>query len=114
MYILNKYDNPDAGYIQTWSFFSGVSDSDLSAYPMYYMQIGIPWWILVFVNVAVVQAPLTLELHCSELIANVIRDERQWRCATGRKGLKNRDEPGEVDIHSSYMSCTFRCEAFPA
>ncbi|KAG1888814.1 hypothetical protein F4604DRAFT_967604 [Suillus subluteus] len=45
-------------------------------------------WILLFVNIAVIQGPFTLGLHCLELIANVIRDERQWRCATGRKGLR--------------------------
>jgi hypothetical protein len=90
----NKYYGPGAGDIQTWSFFSGVSDSDLSVDFLYYMpDIGIQWWILLFVNVAFVQGPLTLELHCSELIANVIRDERQWRCATGRKGLKTATNP---------------------
>ncbi|KAG2755814.1 hypothetical protein P692DRAFT_20826810, partial [Suillus brevipes Sb2] len=50
-------------------------------------------WILVFVNMAVVQGPLTFGLHCSELIVNVIRDERQWRCATGRKGLRTATNP---------------------
>ncbi|KAG2355566.1 hypothetical protein BDR07DRAFT_1425709 [Suillus spraguei] len=42
---------------------------------------------------AVIQGPLTLGLHCSELIANVIRDERQWRFATGRKGLRTATNP---------------------
>ncbi|KAG1859019.1 hypothetical protein DFJ58DRAFT_292539 [Suillus subalutaceus] len=50
--------------------------------------VNLELWILLFVNIAVVQGPLTLGLHCSELIANVIRDETQWRCATGRKGLR--------------------------
>ncbi|KAG1858241.1 hypothetical protein C8R48DRAFT_715795 [Suillus tomentosus] len=49
---------------------------------------GLGAWTLLFVNVAGVQGPLTLGLHCSELIANVIRDERQWRCATRRQGLR--------------------------
>ncbi|KAG2071884.1 hypothetical protein BDR04DRAFT_1153893 [Suillus decipiens] len=44
-------------------------------------------WIVFFVIIAVIQGPLTLGLHLSELIANVVRDERQWRCATGGKGL---------------------------
>ncbi|KAG1807972.1 uncharacterized protein BJ212DRAFT_1384723 [Suillus subaureus] len=42
---------------------------------------------------AVIQGPLTLGLHCSDLIANCIRDERQWRCATGRKGLRTATNP---------------------
>ncbi|KIK42827.1 hypothetical protein CY34DRAFT_750797, partial [Suillus luteus UH-Slu-Lm8-n1] len=94
MYIWSKYGG--TGYMsgsyalttQTWSFFSDTQVLS-GNYIMYYTRdIGIQWWILVFVNVAVVQGPLTLGLHCSELIANVIRDERQWRCATGREGLR--------------------------
>ncbi|KAG1857296.1 hypothetical protein C8R48DRAFT_659593 [Suillus tomentosus] len=54
---------------------------------------GIEWWILIFVNMAVVQGPLTLVLHCSELIVNIIRDERQWRCATRRQGLRVATNP---------------------
>ncbi|KAG1897749.1 uncharacterized protein F5891DRAFT_1241527 [Suillus fuscotomentosus] len=57
-----------------------------------YITYGLPGgrlavWILLFVNIVGVQGPLTLGLHCSELIVNVIRDERQWRCATSRQGL---------------------------
>ncbi|KAG1773836.1 hypothetical protein EDD22DRAFT_965119 [Suillus occidentalis] len=95
MYIWNKYRDAvfmsnDALTTQTWSFFSSTAAS----YMMYRMpDVGIKWWIVVFVNVAVVQGPLTLGLHCSELIVNVIRDERQWRCATRRKGLKTATNP---------------------
>ncbi|KAG1863655.1 hypothetical protein F4604DRAFT_1037665 [Suillus subluteus] len=31
--------------------------------------------------------------HCLELITNVIRNERQWRCATGREGLRMTTNP---------------------
>ncbi|KAG1822942.1 uncharacterized protein BJ212DRAFT_1264057 [Suillus subaureus] len=54
-----------------------------------------PWWILCLANVAGFQGPLTFGLHCSELIVDVIRDERHWRCASGTKGLKVSDEPVE-------------------
>ncbi|KAG1773808.1 hypothetical protein EDD22DRAFT_1704 [Suillus occidentalis] len=78
---------------QTWSFIPNIQNGS-SNYIVYFMPgIGIQWWILVFVTVAVVQGPLTLGLHCSELIANVIRDERQWRCATKKKGLKTVTNP---------------------
>ncbi|KAG1857301.1 hypothetical protein C8R48DRAFT_659596 [Suillus tomentosus] len=50
-------------------------------------------WILLFVNIAVVQGLLTLGLHCSELLVNVIRDERQWRWATRRQGLRMATNP---------------------
>ncbi|KAG1902928.1 uncharacterized protein F5891DRAFT_1214242 [Suillus fuscotomentosus] len=76
-------DNPLT--LQTWSFFRSAS----SNFIMYWMpgsnlEIG----ILLYLNIIFLQGPLTLGLHCSELIANVIRDERQWRCATRSKGLR--------------------------
>ncbi|KAG1753183.1 hypothetical protein EDB19DRAFT_1978509 [Suillus lakei] len=100
MYIWHKYFNwtgsvsPSALTIQTWSFLppslNGLQPNVIQyAIP----SVGIEWWILILVNMAVVQGPLTLGLHCSELIANVIRDERQWRCATGRKGLRTATNP---------------------
>jgi hypothetical protein len=42
---------------------------------------------MTYINLAIIQGPLTLCLHCSELIANVIRDERHWRCGTRQKGI---------------------------
>ncbi|KAG1838519.1 hypothetical protein DFJ58DRAFT_124683 [Suillus subalutaceus] len=75
--------------------------------------------ILHFVNIAVIQGPLTLGLHCLELIANVIRDERQWRCATGRKGL--RTVTNSVKTIFTYPICLvllvtkpFLCVSFPS
>ncbi|KAG2028496.1 hypothetical protein BDR03DRAFT_976511 [Suillus americanus] len=75
---------------QTWSFFPNeMSNSIQYSLP----GINIEIWILLFVNMAVIQGSLTLGLHCLELIANVIRDERQRRCATGRKGLRTATNP---------------------
>jgi hypothetical protein len=50
-------------------------------------------WVLSLVAVALAQGPLTLGLHCAELIVNVTRDERQWRHAARRKGLKMTTNP---------------------
>ncbi|KAG2359413.1 hypothetical protein BDR07DRAFT_1488276 [Suillus spraguei] len=93
MYIWNKYAGTasyNALTIQLWSLFPKLNtvpklESNLIAY--FIPGVGLEVWILLFVNTAAVQGPLTLGLHCSELIANVIRDERQWRCATVRKGI---------------------------
>jgi hypothetical protein len=52
-----------------------------------YFVPGGSFW-LSCLNMALIQGPLTLGLHCCELIANVIRDERRWRSATGRDGLR--------------------------
>ncbi|KAG1863739.1 hypothetical protein F4604DRAFT_1683602 [Suillus subluteus] len=100
MYIWDRFQHHDtegvsvygsALTLQTWSFFANeVRDSSI----IYYIWGGnLERWTLLFVNMAAVQGPLTLGLHCSDLIANVIRDERQWRCATGRKGLRTATNP---------------------
>ncbi|KAG2028723.1 hypothetical protein BDR03DRAFT_594846 [Suillus americanus] len=74
---------------QTWSFLPN-GDS----YITYGISGGnLQVWTLLFVSMTLVQGPLTLGLHCSELISNVIRDERQWRSATGRKGLRTAMSP---------------------
>ncbi|KAG1857299.1 hypothetical protein C8R48DRAFT_549209, partial [Suillus tomentosus] len=70
---------------QTWSFFpSAQSNAIVYSLSGSDLEVG----ILFYVHTIFLQGPLTLVLHCSELIANVIRDERQWRCATRTKGLK--------------------------
>ncbi|KAJ8581879.1 hypothetical protein M405DRAFT_868310 [Rhizopogon salebrosus TDB-379] len=76
-----------------WSFFPNQgSQSVVSDLPVY-QSVDVQWWTLIFVAVALVQGPLTLVLHCSELIVNVIRDERRWRGATGRRGLEMTTNP---------------------
>ncbi|KAG2053452.1 hypothetical protein BDR06DRAFT_457836 [Suillus hirtellus] len=76
--------------LQTWSFIHNY-DGNYITYGV--PSGGIEWWILLFVIMATVQGPLTLGLHCSELIVNVIRDERQWRCATKSQGLRVATNP---------------------
>ncbi|KAG1877397.1 hypothetical protein F4604DRAFT_1923998 [Suillus subluteus] len=98
MYFWDKY-HTSMGFMssyalttQTWSFIPNMSgQSNFIAYII--PGLNLKLWILLFVNTAAIQGPLTLELHCSKLIANVIRDGRQWRCATGRKGLRTATNP---------------------
>ncbi|KAG1731098.1 uncharacterized protein EDB91DRAFT_734337 [Suillus paluster] len=86
---------------EPWKSWSLLPDS---SYDLYYFlgvqaqfadikAISVQTWILAFVNIAAVQGPLTIGLHCSELIANVIQNERQWRCATTRNGLRTVTNP---------------------
>jgi hypothetical protein len=99
MYIWHKFAgtyngavaSSDALTTQTWSFIPNTNSFNYIQYNL--PGIGIQCWILVFLNVAAVQGPLTLGLHCSELIANVIRDETQWRCATRKEGFKTATNP---------------------
>ncbi|KAJ8589232.1 hypothetical protein M405DRAFT_768000, partial [Rhizopogon salebrosus TDB-379] len=75
-----------------WSFFPNGNSMIQWSMPLD-GGAAVQWWILSIVIVALAQGPLTLGLHCSELVVNVIRDERQWRHATGRKGLKMTTNP---------------------
>ncbi|KAG1872329.1 hypothetical protein DFJ58DRAFT_722265 [Suillus subalutaceus] len=94
MYFYNKYKSSSSSMItlKSWSFFPSNQFSYAAIYGMPLSGNG-PWWILYLANVAVFQGPLTLGLHCSELIVDVIRDERHWRCASGTKGLKSTTNP---------------------
>ncbi|KAJ8580839.1 hypothetical protein M405DRAFT_938571 [Rhizopogon salebrosus TDB-379] len=77
----------------SWSLLPGSSSEQLGWMFRMTGNVTVQWWILSYISVALVQGALTLGLHCSELVANVIRDERQWRCATGRKGLRMTTNP---------------------
>ncbi|KAG2149350.1 hypothetical protein DEU56DRAFT_61160 [Suillus clintonianus] len=98
MVISNKFDGgllpSPALSSESWSFFPSEQYSNALVYGIPLSGgVSVQWWILSFVNLAVVQGPLTIGLHCSELIANVIRDERHWKSATGRKGLRMATNP---------------------
>ncbi|KAG2071872.1 hypothetical protein BDR04DRAFT_1117330 [Suillus decipiens] len=115
MYIWDKYPSmrfqPYALTLQTWSLLP----NDLSNCIRYFIPgVNLEVWMLLFVNMAAIQGPLTLGLHCSELIANVIRDERHWRCATGRKGLITATNPVKTIFIHPNLSRTFRRKACPA
>ncbi|KAG1756050.1 hypothetical protein EDB19DRAFT_2034652 [Suillus lakei] len=73
-----------------WGLFS---DHQHSLPYMHSLTADVPWWIMSSINVAILQGPLTLGLHCSELIVNVIQNESRWRCATRSKGLQTAINP---------------------
>jgi hypothetical protein len=50
-------------------------------------------WIVMFIVFIVIQGSLTVGLHCSEVIANVVRDEVLWRKAATRSGTKPSNNP---------------------
>jgi hypothetical protein len=77
----------------TWTFIPWEIPLSYDIPDVNPMGVDLLGWILLFINLAVIQGPLTMGLHCSELIANVIRDERQWRWATEKKGLKTTTNP---------------------
>ncbi|KAG2151793.1 hypothetical protein BD769DRAFT_1634805 [Suillus cothurnatus] len=94
----------DALAIQTWTFLPlnyGQCISYNSGFNMLFT-----WF-----NMAVIQGPLTLGLHCSELIVNVIRDERQWRCGARKKGLTMATNPVKTIL--AYPICLILFVAKP-
>jgi hypothetical protein len=50
-------------------------------------------WIVIFIFFIVIQGGLTAGLHCSEVIANVARDEAIWRRATSTSGTEPSSNP---------------------
>lgn len=78
--------------VRTWTFFPQAQ----SRFVTYTIPLkgGVCWyWFLYYANMAVIQGPLTMVLHCSELIVNVVRDERLWRRATTTKGMTISSHP---------------------
>ncbi|KAG2074408.1 hypothetical protein BDR04DRAFT_1140672 [Suillus decipiens] len=76
--------------INAWSFFVEPQSNGIYLFmPLSDLEA----WGLAFFIMTVIQGPLTLGLHLSELIVNVIRDERQWRLATEKKGLITATNP---------------------
>jgi hypothetical protein len=50
-------------------------------------------WSVSLSTIIVIQGALTMGLHCSEIIANVVRDETAWRQATSKKGVRLNNNP---------------------
>ena len=92
----------------SWSFFSG-QQSYVAAYPISLLG-KTAWvdWVVCFLSTMAVQGWVTLTLHCSELVANVIRDEKVWRCATEMKGAKVLTHP-LAPVLGSWLSLTLLC-----
>jgi len=88
----NTFRNTQSSW-ELWSFFPVFGSRFISwTFPLS-GSVTVQSWTLSIMIVALVQGPLTLGLHCSELIASVIRDERYWRHATRRKGLRMKTTP---------------------
>ena len=77
----------------SWTFFSGAQ-SYVVTYPIpLHGKMAWFYWIIFYLCIIAIQAWMTFALHCSELVANVIRDEKVWRCATTAKGAKVSTNP---------------------
>ncbi|KAI6165052.1 hypothetical protein EDD17DRAFT_1473507 [Pisolithus thermaeus] len=94
--------------ISSWSFFPD-SQSYVKAYNIPLHSV-LAWfyWVLYYLNTALVQGPLTLALHCSELITNVIRDENVWRRATRKSGARISTNPLVV-VFGSPLNVALLC-----
>ena len=99
-----------------WTFIPNEA-AFVNSFMYFYPQSGgftVLGWFQFCVMVMLVQGPLTLGLHCSELIANVIRDERYWRCATGRNGLTMAKSPPNLIGLVVFIGKAALRESFPS
>lgn len=72
--------------VGSWSFLPSLETHQL------YFPLGGPLWFITlieFVAYLIIQGPLTIGLHCSELIVNLQRDEASWRRATSDMGASS-------------------------
>lgn len=97
-FVLNGiYGTSSSSPKYKWTLFP---DGNPGIYMLAYQTPDIQWWIAVIVFLAVIQGPMTFGLHCAELVANIIQNESQWRCATGRKGLHTATNPLKTSLAS--------------
>lgn len=90
--VVRLSDRSVSHAMRSWSFLPQPK-SHVVAYSIP-LTAGVYWyWFLYYINMAVIQGPLTLALHCSELVVNVIRDEKVWRKATTEKGTTIASHP---------------------
>jgi hypothetical protein len=81
--------------VNSWSFFPNESTNSIGWFDIIDPVHGYPLidWIIIFAIFIVIQGGMTLGLHCSEVIANVVRDEVTWRRATSEMGTKPTTNP---------------------
>lgn len=77
-----------------WAFFT--SSGLTCARPTVAVRVGSsqggsPTSALGVVVLMLLQSPVTVSLHCAELIVNLSRDEQYWRCAATKPGCKIAD-----------------------
>lgn len=63
---------------------------------------GYPWqlWLGCYIVYTMSQGALTLGLHCSEVIINIVRDEANWRMATSKVGTDTSQNPLKAVLRS--------------
>ena len=94
--------------LNSWSFFP-KAESYVKAYTIpFHGRVALFYWVVCYMNMGIIQGPMTLALHCTELVANVIRDEKVWRCATKKKGAKVATHP-LVSIFGSWLNIVLLC-----
>jgi hypothetical protein len=77
-------DNSGNSGVQSWLLLPNQHTSEVILGPILSL-----WgmWVMTIVVMAGLQGPLTMGLHCCELLVNLLRDEAAWRKAVGRSGV---------------------------
>jgi hypothetical protein len=82
-----KQRNSNPG-VDSWAILPNLHSNAIAFGPSSGRGIPPSCWILVFGSFIVLQGSLTMGLHCSEVIADVVRDEGMWRRATTTAGAQ--------------------------
>jgi hypothetical protein len=81
--------------VNSWSIFPNGNTKALAWIYFVDPDHGYPIsaWVVVFIVFTLIQGGMTLGLHCSEVIANVVRDEVIWRRAASETGTTPTTNP---------------------
>jgi hypothetical protein len=82
----------DGHFVGSWSLLPGPHTH--MVYFVFSLTSWDPfgWWVDLSIIIAI-QGALTIGLHCSEIIVNVVRDETAWRRATSKEGVRLSNNP---------------------
>lgn len=81
----------DDGLVGSWSLLPSLHTHTVYLVPL--SPSGFfGWWLDLSIIIAI-QGALTIGLHCSEIIVNVVRDETAWRRATSKEGVRLSNNP---------------------
>lgn len=79
--------------LDSWAFLPNTRSNSFGFSSNIDPDHGFPSWAVTFIWIVMIQGFLTFGLHCSEVIVNIVRDEKEWRRATSTNGMRMARNP---------------------
>lgn len=80
--------------IESWSLLPNLQTSQVDIGMALLGRWRSAWlWVTVLLTMVALQGSLTMGMHCSEVVINILRDETSWRKAMGKSGVKLSSNP---------------------